>query len=412
MVDARMLIGRFAGVARVVTQLVEGLSKQDGIDVVALCGREIYPAWSDRPDIEVVTSSFDQSDRTACRRAVWEERNLPRILRQAHVDLFHATWNSGIPLRCPVPTVLTIHDLIPWREPAAHFATRRQRVCYWYAVRSSARRATLLTTVSEYVRHQVLSALPVPPARVRTIPNGVHTVAVEADNGANPPIEQVPTDDKAVAGGPAYMLYVGGFEKRKNLEAVFAAVQAYWARFDPALELRLTGHADGLSPDAARAYAPLRADPRIRFLGDPDDNELARQYSRARALLMLSRDEGFGLPALEAMAHGCPVVAASCASLPEVVGDAGLLVRPDSTDDVVSAMRAVTTDDERRAACIRRGRRRAATFQWVSTAARMRETYEEACGRHGQTVHNAQVLLDTLGQREPAAPGAPAGAPS
>jgi alpha-1,3-rhamnosyl/mannosyltransferase len=410
MVDARMLIGRFSGVARVVTHLVDELAKQEGIRVVALCGREAYPGWAGRTDIEVITTSFDRRDRTACRRVIWEERRLPRILRQADVDLFHASWNSGVPLRCPVPSVLTIHDLIPWHDPTAHFATTRERLCHRYAVRSSVRRATMVTTVSEYVRRQVLDTLPVSPERVRRVPNGVRPPEADASNGANSATDDIVRVCHQQNEGSPYVLYVGGLERRKNLEAVFGAMQAYWTRFDPELHLRLTGHAEGLSPDAAHAYAPMRANPRVHFLGDPDDGQLAQQYSGAQALLLLSRDEGFGLPVLEAMAHGCPVVAADRASLPEVCGDAGFLVEPDSVDEVVCAMRTLITDEARRAECIRQGRWRAATFGWASTAARMRETYEEVCGRHGRNGQGAQVRLDTLGQRAPAAPGVPAGA--
>ncbi len=362
MIDARMLIGRFSGVARVVTQLVDKLANQGEIEVVALCGREAYAPWVGRTDVEVMTSSFDRGDRTACRRALWEATVLPRIIRRARVDVFHATWNSGVPALCSVPSVLTIHDLIPWKDPRAHFTTARQRLFYQYAVRASARRASCVTTVSEHVRRQVIDTLHLRPERVVSIPNGVSI-----------PSDKTTTLDPST---PPYALYVGGYESRKNVAAVFAAVQHYRQRYDPVLELHLTGNVGSLSGEAKEAYRSLSGDARIRFLGDVDDDELERQYASAGVLLMLSRDEGFGLPVLEAMAHGCPVIAAANAALPEVVGDAGVLVDPDNAEEVSNAMGVLVADPYRRAEYVRRGRQRASEFGWEVAASRMHALYE------------------------------------
>jgi glycosyltransferase involved in cell wall biosynthesis len=175
---------------------------------------------------------------------------------------------------------------------------------------------------------------------------------------------------------PPYALYVGGHEPRKNVAGLFRAMRRYWERFDKALELRLTGDRTSLCPEAAEVYERLADKSRVRFLRNVDDAELARHYADAQVLLMLSRDEGFGLPALEAMAHGCPVVAASSASLPEVVGDAGLLVDPDDADAVCDAVRLLVTSSAARGEFLERGRLRARAFGWDKTARRMREIYE------------------------------------
>lgn len=362
MVDARMLVGRFSGVARFVTRLIDELSKLEDLEIVALCGCEVFTPWADRGDIEVVTSSFGRRDRTAVRRLWWEERNLRGLIRRARVDLFHATWNTGVPGFCPVPAVLTIHDLIPWSDPKAHFTTVFQRWSYRRAMRRSVRRASSITTVSDYVRRQVVTALNVEPWKVATVCNGV----------------DMPSPDSARASPSStpYALYVGGHEPRKNVAGVLRAMQRYRERFGDGLELRLTGHPASLSADATDVYRRLRDKPRVRFLGDIDDAELARHYSHARVLLMLSHDEGFGLPVLEAMAHGCPVVAASNASLPEVVGDAGLLVDADNPNAVCEAVRLLAEPSDRREEFIKRGRSRARAFGWDATAGRMREIYE------------------------------------
>ncbi len=361
LIDARMLVGRFAGVGRVVTRLVDELAARDELRIVALCGSEPYRPWIDRRDIEVISSSFGRGDRTAGQRLLWEEAKLPGIIRRAGVDLLHATWNTGIPARCPVPAILTIHDLIPWHNPKDHFATAIQRACYRSAVRASARRAARVTTVSEYVRRDVLSRLRLDPARVVAIPNGVDR-----------PPAPLPQCDAAAR---PYVLYVGGHERRKNVAAIFKAMQCYWERFDSSLELRLTGSVASLSSDAAEALRRLPDHAPLRFLGTPADDELAGHYASARALLLLSHDEGFGLPALEAMAHGCPVIAAANAALPEVVGDAGILVNPNDAQAVSAAIRRLITSTNDREELVRRGMARARAFGWDVMADRIHQLY-------------------------------------
>jgi glycosyltransferase involved in cell wall biosynthesis len=200
---------------------------------------------------------------------------------------------------------------------------------------------------------------------------------VTVHNGVDMPAEEFIT---STALAIPYVLYVGGHQPRKNVAGVLRAMHRYWERFDEPLELRMTGTVAMLAQDALDVYRRLPHKAGVRFLGDLEDGELARQYAGARALLMLSHNEGFGLPALEAMAHGCPVVAASNASLPEVVGDAGVLVDGDDPEGICDAVRLLAKGSDRRSELIRRGRRRAREFGWDATASRMRELYERALG--------------------------------
>jgi alpha-1,3-rhamnosyl/mannosyltransferase len=209
-----------------------------------------------------------------------------------------------------------------------------------------------------------METLRVDADRVIVVPNGVDLPASNRSFKAAEPNE--------------YALYVGGHEPRKNLAAVFRAMECYWRKFDPTLELRLTGSERSLSRDAAMTYHRLSAHAPVRFLGEVSDAELGDHYDKAQVLLLLSHEEGFGLPVLEAMAHGCPVVAADRASLPEVVGDAGVLVDPDQPEAVAAAVRSLTTDPALRADQIRRGERRAREFAWSSAASQYLSVYEAA----------------------------------
>ena len=362
MMDARMLMGRFSGVARFVTRLAEELVQGGGVEIVALCGDEPYEPWANVTNIEVVRTNFKRSMRTVPRRVLWEATKLSSVIAESGVDLFHATWNFGIPQRCPVPSVLTIHDLIPWSGEKEGRTPVSFILAYRHAVKNSAKRAARITTVSEAVRRQILAKLPAHEDKVVTV-----------FNGADPMADEI----SALRQDPEYFaLYVGGHEPRKNVAGVFRAMQAYWSQYDETLELRLTGTPEALSAEAAEVYIALPDDAPVRFLAEPIDDELAQQYASASLLLMLSHEEGFGLPVLEAMAHGCPVVAANQSSLPEVVGDAGLLVNPKHPGGVADTMHWLISDAQRLQEYATRGIRRAAGFSWNLAASRMHDVYK------------------------------------
>ncbi len=375
MVDARMLVGAFGGIARYVTRLVDKLAEQDGMEIVALCGAETPSQLPERENVAVAMTNFSRRDRGAIGRLRWEERNLAQAIRNAEVDVFHATWNTGIPAKCPVPAVLTIHDFIPWHSPDQYFSGRLDRWCYGHSMRSSCRRAARVVTVSNYVRREVLDRLGADGDHVVAIHNGVD--GADADAVVPPPGER------------PYVLCVGGFERRKNLTGVFEAMERYWKRFGHDMELRLTGDAHQLL-DCDRPHLPRGGD--VRFLGAIGDRALAAQYAGARLLLMLSRDEGFGLPVLEAMAHGCPVVAAATTALPEVVGDAGILVQPADADGVADVIRRVHGDAALRKSLAERGRARAGLFGWDRTARSLREVYEAAAGAVRRSVTREEAM--------------------
>lgn len=393
MIDARMLIGRFSGVSRFVTCLVDELARRDDVRVVVLCSREVPPAWTDRRDIEVVPSDFGRSHRTAAKRLRWEEMKLRGYIRSARVDVVHATWNTGVPPRCPVPSVLTIHDLIPWHRPQHYFTTSWQQWCYGYAVRASARRARCITTVSQYVRRDVLNTLRVEPDRVVTVPNGVNMPENSECTRMNS--ESVAPFWPLTPDASPFVLYVGGHEERKNVAGLFRALRRYEERYDPAPTLRLTGTVGALCPAAACEYDRMNPQ-RVQFLGEPDDDSLGELYASAGLLLTASYDEGFGLPVLEAMAHGCPVVAASRAALPEVVGDAGWLVDPDDADAVTHAMHRVLTDSALRRRLISRGLTRARSFTWRAVADRMINLYDRVLHESSRTRASRRASAATV----------------
>lgn len=366
LLDGRMFVGRFSGVARVVICLIREFARNAAIEPVALLSAsDDGSAFADL-GVETLRCDFDRDDRDPVRRRRWEEARLATWIDAARADVFHATWNHGVPANCPTPSVLTIHDLIPWNTPITSGTAFVRRRAYRRSIRDSASRADRITTVSEFTRDEVLRTLRLSPDRVETVHNGVDapsSTSVEPGHAARP-----------------YVLYVGGHEPRKNVHLALRAIASYGRRHADDLEFHLTGSRESLTAKAASVLESIVRPERIHFLGSPTDDELHDEFAGATSLLMLSSSEGFGLPVLEAMARGCPVIAAPLAALPEVGGDAACYVDPNDADAVADAIHRFRTDPTLRAARVLAGLDQAKRFSWSESARRIEAVYRSAVG--------------------------------
>jgi len=306
-------------------------------------------------------------------RKVWfEQVAFPRACARLGADVAHVPYWA--PPLCPsIPTVVTIHDLIPLllREYRRGPLVR----LYTALVSKTAQSAALVLTDSEASRRDIVTHLGLPRERVRV----VYLAASE---------RYTPIPSPLTGGsrrGVRYVLYLGGFDVRKN---VATALRTYrWAgpvigeECPLVIAGRLPERDTPFAPNPRRLAREQGVDERfVRFIGFVDEADKPALYRGAVAFIFPSRYEGFGLSVLEALACGTPVVGSDAASIPEVVGNAGVLLPPDDAEGMAGALIRLATDDTFRAELSRRALAQAARFSWERTARETLAAYQEVIG--------------------------------
>ena len=307
-------------------------------------------------------------------RLVWEQAILPRRLRQLGIDVLHSPHHTTplpVRLRADCRRVVTFHDLTFFLIPERYPATRR--LYFQTMTRLSARVADAVIVPSGAVREDVTRILRLPPRRVFAIPEAAGPAFRPQDAGAVEAVRR-----RYGLEGP-FLLSVGSLEPGKNRERLLQAFARLRAR-GPTHTLVIAGQPawrhEGEEPLARR----LGLADAVRFLGHVPQADLPALYSGADLFVFPSLYEGFGLPALEALACGTPVVASNVSALPEVVGDAALQVSPLDVEALADAMERVLHDPRLRADLRERGLKRAAGFSWERAARETLAVYEWAAG--------------------------------
>jgi glycosyltransferase involved in cell wall biosynthesis len=270
-----------------------------------------------------------------------------------------------------VRVVITVHDLNFVHFP--HFLTPDSLRYYADQIDWAIRRADHILVDSDQTRRDLLSLLDAPAEKVTT-------VHLAADDRFRPLAEPGPALARYGL-SPGYLLFVGTLEPRKNVPALLRAYRQLVDGRVTAQPLVLIGRPGWLADEIFATLETLDLGDRVRILEDVYDAEsLVQLYNGAAVLAIPSFYEGFGLPALEAMACGVPVVAAARGSLPEIVGDAGLLIDPEEPDDLASALKGALTDEALRSDLMARGLARAGDFSWAQTARQTLAVYRRVLG--------------------------------
>jgi glycosyltransferase involved in cell wall biosynthesis len=303
--------------------------------------------------------------------SVSEQLRIPLDIRREGIDLFHAP-HYVLPLLTPCKSVVTIHDCIHLRFPQY----LPNRLAYAYARSSlwiATHRSNRVLTVSEASKRDILRYFRVPEGKIDVIYN-----AIDERYGETPSPDEVErVRDRYQLNAP-YVLYAGNIKPHKNLERLIEAFHTLRQDGDLAhVKLLIIGDEVSKYATLRRAVHKYKLHKHVRFFGFVPDKTLAVLYRLARVFVFPSLYEGFGLPPLEAMASGTPVITSNVSSLPEVVGDAALLIDPLNPAAIADAMRRVLMDSDLRETLREKGLKRVREFSWERSVRRVREIYGE-----------------------------------
>jgi glycosyltransferase involved in cell wall biosynthesis len=353
------------GIGTYVRNLVRELARLDHDDeYVVLCPD------TDAEFIRALGPRFSVSVERAGNYSLREQFSVPLALRRARVDLFHAPHYVVSPL-VRTPFVVTIHDCIHLRFP--QYLPGRGAARYaWTMMRSSARRSRRILTVSEASREDIVELLHIPAGKIEVIHNAIDEQLVALATG-----EDVARVRERYQLHAPFVMYTGNIKPHKNIDRLIEAFSLLRERQGTDVKLVIIGDEISKYPNLRRLVHRHKLDKHVRFLGFVPDATLAGLYRLAALFVFPSLYEGFGLPPLEAMALGTPVVVSNVSSLPEVVGDAAVLIDPHSAEAIASGMHRVLNDAALRADLVGRGYERVKAFSWARSVARTRQVYAE-----------------------------------
>jgi glycosyltransferase involved in cell wall biosynthesis len=362
-IDARKL--HDFGIGTYLRNLLRGLANIDrDTEYVLLC----------RPGDVEVAKSLGENFRAVPERSghysIREQIAIPMAVRRERADVFHAP-HYVLPALTPGRTVVTIHDCIHLMFPQY----LRNRLAYPYARASmwtAAHKSNRVFTVSEQSKRDILKFFNISPDKIVVTPNAID------DRFSSPPSDELMTQTRErYQLSHAYVLYVGNIKPHKNLDRLVEAFHLVRNQGRPELELVIIGHEISQIQSLRRAVHKYQLHRYVRFIGHVPDKTLAVFYRLASVFVFPSLYEGFGLPPLEAMASGTPVVTSNVSSLPEVVGDAAVLVDPYSAQAIADGIIRVLHSSHLRNDLRTRGLARVREYSWARSVQRVREVYGE-----------------------------------
>jgi glycosyltransferase involved in cell wall biosynthesis len=365
-IDATALPARPVGAGNYIIELIRHLELLNGADEFVVFaqphGRDLIDVPA-RPGFEWVMIP----ERHPAQRLIWEQTGFPRLVARARLDLLHSLHYTR-PMRLPCASVVTFHDMTFFLFPRLH--TLSKRLYFPQAIRLSARKADALIADSESTRQDTIRLLGIPPTRIHTVPLGVspafHPVHEAGSLEAVRLRYSLPEH---------FILYVGLVEPRKNLPMLLRAYQRLQGSGAPALVI--VGRSGWGVEQVFKLVEALAIQEKVHFSGYIPAEDLPIVYNLADVFVYPSLYEGFGLPPLEAMACGTPVITTAVSSLPEHVGDAGILIPPQDEEALFQALVKVLQDPDLRGELSRKGPERAAQYSWNRTAQETLNVYRQ-----------------------------------
>ena len=366
-IDATALPPQPVGAGNYIIQLIRALVKANFDHQLVIYTQQHSPDLINLPaDAEVEWRIV--SDMTPGFRLVWEQTSFPGLIRRDKVNLLHSLHYTK-PLRLQCASVVTFHDMTFFLYPQLH--TRARRLFFPPMMKLSAKQADEIVTVSESTRRDVIRLLGVDPDKVSATQLGVDASFRVIDDLQAKKVIVTKYDLPE-----EFILYLGTIEPRKNLPLL---MRAYRLLVDSGtrLKLILVGKYGWMYQEVFNLVSELNLEDMVRFTGYIPQDELPLVYNLASLFVYPTIYEGFGIPVLEAMACGVPVISSDIASLPEIVGEAGILVPAGDLGAYFSAMKLVTDDQDLRGKLIDQGKLRASEFSWERTAQLTQQVYQK-----------------------------------
>jgi len=389
--DFRKYDGVVGGVEQGAIQIARHATAA-GHDVLLLCKQknldQVHTLFDERPGLRIVPLPVG-SHVISLANAKLDAGFIQDLAERERADVVHFFYNWSFPFRKKAACLLTIHDVIPFtfREAMPFF---RNRGLYRPCLRVACRLNDAITTVSEYSRHDIARRTGTPLDKIRVVPNGLREPAP-----SNPAREAELEAEFGLSDG--FVLNVGGIHERKNIPRLIRAFARLVRTEGYRGKLLITGSTSGApyqekmkkACDAAVAAAGMAE--RVVFTGFVAEDDLDLLMRRAQVFVYPSLYEGFGIPILEAMKVGTPVVASNVTAMPDVAGDAGVLVDPHDVDAMAEGINRVLRDADLRQTLQRRGFERAAAYSWESACQQYLDLYRDLASRGGRPSSRATL---------------------
>ena len=362
-IDATALPPQLFGVGNYIVNLTQALLRLEATNEYLIFAKSPHAEWfAGSGHAQVVRANLP----SRFHRIAWEQTFFPLLIRRHHLDVVHSP-HYTTPILAACAHIVTFHDMTFFSHPEAHLLYKR--IFFRTMIAVSARRADAIIAISQNTHDDILRRLPINPAKVFTIPYGIASIFRPMPKPAQDKIRRrydLPAQ---------FVLYVGNLEPRKNLPMLLRAFAQLVQRGLPHA-LVLVGSRGWKEEPIFSTLRALNLGARVFLPGYIPQDELPALYSAASVFVYASRYEGFGLPVLEAMACGAPVITSNVASMPEIAGNAGVLIDPNDETELTDALGRVLTDDELRTRLARAGLERAQSFSWERAAQATLAVYE------------------------------------
>ncbi|MDY0223517.1 MAG: glycosyltransferase family 1 protein [Desulfobacterium sp.] len=375
LVDAIPMTGLLTGIARYLRNLYTAMDRMNHAELFYFDGRrtlDAMPPLAESGRWQQTTKAVRKLPDPVLfgiRAARWlkYEHNLNRVCQGQGFDLYHETAFTPAKLS-KTPTVFSIYDLSLRRYRQTH--PRERVLLFEYFIKTRLRYATHILTISEFIRREIIDEFKISPSMVTAVPLAPDPLFAPCSA-----VEQARVRSKYTLPS-SFLLFVSSLEPRKNIDLLIRALEKTDADI-PLVLVGWQGWGEKLWLEKIRQTGLKN---RVVLLGHVPDRDLRAIYNLAQALVYPSLYEGFGLPIVEAMACGCPVICSNAASMPEVAGKAAILIDPSRSDDLALAIDTLVHDSSCRSDLVKEGFRQAAGFTWEQTAGQTLDLFRVVAG--------------------------------